>query len=122
MAFFIENYQQRTVFKDERFHPVALAETDRSKVVLACFEPGQFIPVHSPKVDVMLLVLEGEGTVVIGNLKHKVGPGAVAFAAAGETRGVKADSRMVLLHVVSPRPTQLDHVEVMSKLQSGNWE
>ena len=119
---FTRNYREHIQFKPERFTPIALAETERAKVVLACFEPGQFIPVHSPNVDVMLLVLEGEGTLVSGELKEKVGPGAVAFAAAGERRGVKADTRMVLLHVVAPRPTQLDHVEVMSKLQSGNWE
>jgi quercetin dioxygenase-like cupin family protein len=122
MSILTQNYQDHTQFRSERFNPIALAETERSKVVLACFEPGQFIPVHSPQVDVMLLVLEGEGTLVAGENKQKVGPGAMAFAAAGEVRGVKAETRMVILHVVSPRPTQLDHVEVMSKLQKGTWE
>lgn len=122
MSILSQNYKDHTQFRNERFNPIALAETDRSKVVLACFEPGQFIPVHSPNVDVMLLVLEGEGMLVAGEHKEKVGPGAVAFAAAGETRGVKAQTRMVILHVVAPRPTQLDHVEVMSKLQKGTWE
>jgi quercetin dioxygenase-like cupin family protein len=122
MSTFARNYREHVQFNPGRFTPVGLAETERSKVVLACFEPGQFIPVHTPKVDVMLLVLEGEGTLVAGDQKQKVGPGSVAFAAAGEARGVKADTRMVILHVVSPRPTQQDHVEVMSKLQSGNWE
>jgi quercetin dioxygenase-like cupin family protein len=122
MSILIKNYREKIQFKTERFNPIALAETDRSKVVLACFEPGQFIPVHSPKVDVMLFILEGEGTVVAGEKKEKIGPGAVAYAAGGEARGVKADTRMVVLHVVSPRPTQEDHVEVMSKLQKGTWE
>jgi len=122
MSILTRNYQEQVKFSADRFTPVTLAETDRSKVVLACFEPGQFIPVHTPKVDVMLLVLEGEGTLVAGEKKQKVAPGAVAFAAAGEARGVKADTRMVILHVVSPRPAQQDHGEVMSKLQSGNWE
>ncbi len=122
MSTYIQNYPDHVQYRNERFHPIALAETDRSKVVLACFEPGQFIPVHSPKVDVMLLVLEGEGTLVVGEEKQQVGPGAVAFAAAGEARGVKAETRMVILHVVAPRPTQLDHVEVMSKFAKGTWE
>jgi quercetin dioxygenase-like cupin family protein len=122
MSMFTQNYREHLKFRNERFNPIALAETDRSKVVLACFEPAQFIPVHSPKVDVMLVVLEGEGTLLVGEHKQQVGPGAVAFAAAGEARGVKADTRMVILHVVAPRPTQLDHVEVMSKLEKGTWE
>lgn len=122
MSILSKNYKDHALFRNERFNPIALAETDRSKVVLACFEPGQFIPVHSPNVDVMLLVLEGEGMLVAGEHREKVGAGAVAFAAAGETRGVKAETRMVILHVVAPRPTQLDHVEVMSKLQKGTWE
>lgn len=122
MSNLTQSYREHVQFKPDRFNPVVLAETDRSKVVLACFEAGQFIPVHSPNVDVMLLVLEGEGTLVAGNDKQKVRPGALAFAAAGEKRGVHADTRMVLLHVVSPRPTQNDHLEVMSKLQRGVWE
>lgn len=122
MSLLARTYRDLAQFRNECFNPIALAESERSKVVLACFEPGQFIPVHSPQVDVMLLVLEGEGTMVAGDRKEKVGPGAVAFAAAGELRGVKADTRMVILHVVAPRPTQADHGEVMSKLQKGTWE
>jgi hypothetical protein len=46
----------------------------------------------------------------------------MSFIPSGEARGIKAETRMVALHVVSPPPTDADHVEVMSKLQRGTWK
>ena len=37
------------------------------KVVLAYFKQGQFIPVHSPQVEVVLCILEGEAEIVAGD-------------------------------------------------------
>jgi len=48
-------------FQPDRFTPVVIAQMERVKVILACFEPGQFIPVHRPNVDLVGVVLEGEG-------------------------------------------------------------
>ena len=60
MAEMLSSYQEVVDFRPERFNPVVCAESDRTKVILACFEPGQFIPVHSPGVDLTLVVLNGE--------------------------------------------------------------
>ncbi len=122
MAAFFRRYQDATKFRPERFNAVALSGNDRVKVILACFEPGQFIPVHRPGVDLTLVVLEGEGALVAGDREETIGPGAMAFIPSGEARGIKAETRMVALHVVSPPPTDADHVEVMSKLQRGTWK
>ena len=109
-------------FRPERFNGIALAGSERVKVILACFEPGQFIPVHHPGVDLTLVILEGEGVLVAGDREERIGPGALSFIPSGEARGVKAETRMVALHVVSPPPTDADHVEVMSKLERGTWK
>jgi quercetin dioxygenase-like cupin family protein len=122
MATFCGRYHDVMKFRPERFNPVALSGNDRVKVILACFEPGQFIPVHRPGVDLTLVILEGEGVLVAGDREERVGLGAMAFIPSGETRGIKAETRMVALHVVSPPPTDADHVEVMSKLQRGTWK
>jgi hypothetical protein len=45
----------------------------------------------------------------------------VIVVPAGEQRGVKADTRMVALHVVSPPPTEADHVQVQAGFQRGTW-
>jgi len=122
MAVFLKSYREAVSFRPERFNPVALAASPRMKVVLTCLEPGQFIPVHRPGVDMLLVVLEGEGRLVTGDREETAGPGTTIFAPAGEARGLKAGTRLVALHVVSPPPTEADHVEVAARLQQGDWK
>lgn len=121
MAAILQSYRDAIAFRPERFNPVLVASGAHMKAVLTCLEPGQFIPVHRPGVDMLLIVLEGEGQVVAGDRQEPVRPGAVIFAPAGEARGVKAETRLVAFHVVSPPPTEKDHVEVMARLQQGEW-
>jgi quercetin dioxygenase-like cupin family protein len=115
------DYRQAATFQADRFSPVSLGQTDRVKAVLTCFEPGQFIPVHSPGIDMTLVVLEGEGTVVAGDQEAEVGPGAIVIVPAGAARGVKARTRLIAVHLVSPPPTEADHTEVHSRLRLGTW-
>ena len=117
----VSDYRQFATFQPGRFSPVPLGQTDRVKVVLTCFEPGQYIPVHSPGVDMTLVILEGEGTVVAGDQEAEVGPGAIVIVPAGASRGVRATTRLVAVHLVSPPPTEADHAEVQAKLQQGTW-
>lgn len=117
----ITQYQEAAVFQPKKFNPVVIAESERLKVILACFEPGQFIPLHRPSVDLTLVVLEGEGILAAGKREERIGPGSVAFVPSGEDRGLKPETRMVALHVVSPPPTEVDHVDVAAKLNKGVW-
>lgn len=118
----LTRYQDKITFDPLRFKPVVLAASERSKSLLVCFEPGQYIPVHAPQVDMTLAVLEGEGRMVCGDQEEPIGPGTVAFVAAGEQRGVLATTRLVVLHMVSPVPTAQDHAQVMAGLQAGAWK
>ena len=120
-ATIVSDYRSATAFQAGRFSPVALGETERVRVVLTCFEPDQYIPVHSPGVDMTLVVLEGEGTVVAGDQEAEVGPGAIVLVPAGSARGVKAKTRLVAVHLVSSPPTEADHTEVQAKLRQGSW-
>ena len=122
MAVFIKSYKDVAAFRPERFNPVPVAANERVRVIVASFEPGQFIPVHRHGVDLTLLVLEGEGSVIVGDKEERVGPGSLAFVPAGEARGVKADSHLVILHVVTPPPTETDHAEVAAGFQRGTWK
>ena len=122
MAAFLGSYRDAVAFRREKFNPVMVAAGAHMKAVLTCLEPGQFIPVHSPGVDMVLVVLEGVGQTVAGDLQEAIHPGTVIFVPAGEARGVKAESRLVAMHVVSPPPGEKDHVEVMAKLKQGSWQ
>ena len=117
----LSDYRAYTRFAAERFSPVPLAQTDGLKVVLTCFEAGQFIPVHAPGVDMVLVILEGVGTVVAGQTECSVSPGSIVVVPAGESRGVKASTRLVAVHVVSPPPAESDHAAVQEGLKRGTW-
>ena len=122
MAAILGSYRDQVAFRPEKFNPALVAAGSHMKAVLTYLEPGQFIPVHRPGVDMTLVVLEGDGQVVAGDVQQAVHPGAVIFVPAGEARGVKAATRLVALHVVSPPPTEQDHFEVMAKLKQGKWQ
>jgi quercetin dioxygenase-like cupin family protein len=122
MAIVLTSYQPTAAFQPKRFNPIVISENERVKVVLACFEPGQFIPVHQPEVDLTLTILEGEGVVVADKQEARLGPGCLVFVPAGEKRGIKAETRLVILHVVTPPPTAADHTQVMAGLQRGSWQ
>ncbi len=121
MASIVAHYDTLASFTSDRFHPIPFGQSERSRALLVCLEPGQFIPVHAPGVDIVFVILEGEGTLVAGDHEEQVGPGSIAFAAAGEARGLQARTRIVAVHVVSPPPTEADHTAVMAGLARGSW-
>ncbi|HET7618353.1 MAG TPA: cupin domain-containing protein [Vicinamibacterales bacterium] len=117
----IISYRDAASFRPERFHASPVAQSERVKVLVVSFEPGQFIPVHHPGVDLTLVILEGEGRVAAGDREQPVAAGTVVFVPAGEARGVKADTRLVAVSVVSPPPGPGDHDEVAAGLRAGTW-
>jgi len=117
----LPSYHAAAAFSHGRFNAVPVGETARTRVLLVCLEAGQFIPVHHPGVDLVLVVLEGEGRMVAGGLEEDVHPGTVAVVAAGEARGLLATARLVALTVVTPPPTTQDHAEVAAGLRRGQW-
>ncbi len=122
MAVFVQSYEQRAAFRPDKFNPVLIAENERVRVIEACFEPGEFIPVHQPTVDLTLVVLKGTGTLIADGQEHPLAPGTLAFIPGGESRGIRAETRLVLLHVVTPPPNEADHIQVASGLQRGIWK
>ena len=109
-------------FDDDKFTPKPLYQSDGMKVVLAYFKLGQFIPVHTPKVDVVLCILEGEAEVVAGDETVTVQKNDLIIIPRGHKRGVKALSELTLLHVVQPPPGEEDHSTVHRKLAEGKFD
>ncbi len=109
-------------FQAGKFSARTIFENAEGKVVMAYFEPGQFIPVHAPNSNVTLVVMEGEGTVVAGNEKRDVTRGDVVVISRGERRGVLAKTGLIVIHAVSPLPGPHDHDEVKAKLLAGRFE
>jgi len=42
-------YDTLASFTPDRFHPIPFGQSERSRALLVCLEPGQFIPVHAPE-------------------------------------------------------------------------
>jgi quercetin dioxygenase-like cupin family protein len=104
-------YKSAVAFRQDRFRPVVVAETERIRVLLMCLEPDQDIPVHRPAIDLTLIVLEGDGEMTAGDRESPVSPGAVVVVPAGAARGLRAKGRLVALAVASPPRTAADHAE-----------
>ncbi len=98
--------------------------SDRSKVVCAYFDPGQFVPVHAPGSDVTVSVRTETGLVREGETDHRVGPGDVVVVPADEARGIRDDddARLEALLVTAPPPTDDEHGPVRRGLARGEFE
>ncbi len=117
----ITRYQDLVEFRPDRFNAIIVAEDERVRVVLVCLEPGQFVPAHKPESDLAVVVLDGHGTILAGQREEPVGPGTVAFVPAGEARGLRAETRLVALHVVTPPPAAKDQAAAVKKAEHGIW-
>lgn len=102
-------------FAEEGFGRRLIAETTDGKVVLVAFHPGQGIPAHAPDVSLVITVMDGDGTIRIGDDFHHLRAGDIATVPPGAVRAIRAGAAgMVAMHTVSPSPTEADHAVVAS--------
>ncbi len=116
------NARELKTFDEKKFVPKAVYQSDGIKVILAYFKKGQFIPVHTPDVDLVLCVLEGEAEVVAGDERVIAGKDDLIIVPKGVKRGVKDLTELTVLHVVQPPPTEEDHKEVHARIAQGRFE
>ena len=109
-------------FDTNKFTPKPVYQSDGMKVVLAYFKPGQFIPVHSPQVELVLCILEGEAEIVAGDERVTAGKDDLIIIPKGVKRGVKALTELTVLHMVAPPPSGDDHKEVHQRLAAGKFD
>ena len=86
---------------------VNLFETSQMFCDVYCLEPGQAQKVHTHAgATKFYYVIEGEGTVTIGDATRTLGPGDIAWSTPDEPHGVenRADVRLVLLVSMAPNP------------------
>jgi quercetin dioxygenase-like cupin family protein len=109
-------------FDERKFNPKAVYQSDQIRVILAYFKKGQFIPVHTPNIDVILCILEGEAEVIAGEERIKTKVNDLIIVPKGVKRGVRALTDLTVLHVVQPPPSEEDHKEVQQKMALGRFE
>jgi quercetin dioxygenase-like cupin family protein len=109
-------------FDDKKFAPNVVYQSAGIKVILVYFKTGQFIPVHTPGVDLVLCILEGKAEVVAGDERLTAGKDDLIIVPKGVKRGVKALTDLTILHVVQPPPSEEDHKQVHARLAEGRFE
>lgn len=114
--FFQPQYGKLVHYNTEHVNPIPLGEGAHLKALLTAFLPGQFIPLHTPGVDLALLVLRGRGWLIAGEKEIELAPGSVALVPKGIRQGIRAITKMVLFQVVAPPPRDADHAEAQSNL------
>ena len=103
--------RELAAFAAEGFGRRVLFDGTRIRAVLVALEPGQEIPIHAPDLDLVVSVLEGTGRLAAGEETRWVRAGDVAVIPAGAARGLRAEGgRLLALNVVSPPPSDSDHV------------
>lgn len=120
----IIDFDAERTYDDKRFSAQEVFRTDRSKVVCGYFEPGQFIPIHTPASDVVISVRAGTGIVCEGEETHRISPGDIVVIEAGTARGIRADEdeRLEALLVTAPPPSDADHDPVREGIQRGEFD
>ncbi|NHN49835.1 cupin domain-containing protein [Halostella sp. JP-L12] len=117
------DFDNERTYDDAQFTAREAFRSDRMKVVLGFFEPGQFIPVHAPDSDVAITVRSGRGTIRDGETDREVSEGDVVVVPAGEARGVRAaDERLEATLVTAPPPSDADHELVREGLRRGEFD
>lgn len=118
----VANYETKRSYDESRFSAVPVKAGGEYGVILTYLKAGQFIPVHSPDVDLIFQVFKGSGSAVAGSREFRIKPGDIFIVPRGQRRGIRAETDMEALHIVVPFPTETDHQEVEAKLASGSFK
>jgi quercetin dioxygenase-like cupin family protein len=118
----VTSFEKERSYDAHAFSPIPIYATNNYRVILTYFKAGQFIPVHTPNIDLVFLVQSGTGEVIAANRRIQIKPGVIVIIPRGQSRGIKAETDMEALHLVSPPPNDADHEEVAKKLQLGRFE
>ena len=80
------------------------------------------ILVRGTLINLVFQVQSGTGEIVAGSKRQQIKPGDIIIIPKGQKRGIKAETDMEALHLVSPPPNDADHEEVVKKLQANSFD
>ena len=88
-------------FSPEQASKMTVAEGDHCRVTVWCLEPGQEIRPHVHAGDHVWVVQQGAGWFLSQGQEHRVSPGVIVFAPAGEVHGMRAEGQLVFTSVTA---------------------
>lgn len=91
-------------FRSDKFLPELLHGSAGARVFALCLDPGQRLPLRPDSEEALCFMVEGKGTIRLGDRTYRMEGGDLAVATAGTERGLAADTRCVVLWIqVNPR-------------------
>jgi mannose-6-phosphate isomerase-like protein (cupin superfamily) len=94
-------------FSSEKRIRKKLLNSEKLVIEVVCYEPEQTTPHPHPKQDEIFYVIEGTGTIMVGNEDVPVEPTSLILVSAQESHGIRAagDSRLVVMFIKAPGST-----------------
>lgn len=105
MDTFFKDYNQFTTFNPDGFGKSTLFENDHVLVGLNCLEPGHIYEKHAHTIQTRFyLVLEGKGSVLVGETEKDIQSGMVIWIPNGHTHKIinNGGEQLILLVGISP--------------------
>src|SRR3990172_3083377 len=94
-----------TEFMPEHARTKMLYDSLHFRAVLFCLEKGQGVGRHTSGSEVMMQVLTGSGTIIVGDKEHRMKAGEMIVSRPGEPHGFRSEGeRMVILALIIPSP------------------
>jgi quercetin dioxygenase-like cupin family protein len=95
-----------------RIFPTVLLQAIGGEQVLLCravYEPGTTVPLHThEQSEQVMLIIEGDVTMTIGDETRTLGPGDVCVVNRGVEHELHSDGGLTFIEALAPVP--LDHV------------
>ncbi|MBI5048135.1 MAG: cupin domain-containing protein [Deltaproteobacteria bacterium] len=81
-----------------------LYDSEKTKAVLFCLEPGQSVGPHAVSSEIAMFAIDGKGIIITGEGEKKAEKGSLVVCKENEQHGIRAVERFVVLAVINPRP------------------
>lgn len=91
-------------FSDKKYVSKLLYDSEDIRLVLFCLNAGQEVPAHTSDSRVVMTVVEGEGSFIVGDKTPAVKPGYIAVCEPNESHGMSAKTKMLVLAAIAPAP------------------
>lgn len=99
------NLHTETEFMPEHPRTKMLYDSPQFRAVLFCLDAGQGVGRHTSGSEVVMQVLEGSGTITVGDKEHQMKAGEMIVSRPNEPHGFRSEGeRMVVLALIIPSP------------------
>ncbi len=91
-------------FSADRPRVQLVHDSENLRLVLFCLQAGQEVPPHTSASEVLLQALRGDGRCSVGEAETPLSEGGLIACPPNQPHGLKADTDLVVLAVIAPRP------------------